>query len=57
MVRNGGFLRLPSHPAAPNVWSSNHVPVDFLPGIWGPSTRELGELPELVSPPFFFCID
>lgn len=46
--RNGGYLARCSHPAAPNSWSSNHVPVDFLPGIWS-GGADVGELPELVT--------
>jgi len=35
--RNGGYLRLTAHRASPNTWSHNHVPIEFLPGIWGTS--------------------
>jgi hypothetical protein len=35
------------HPSPPNSWADNHVPVEYLPGIWNGSLGEQSELPEL----------
>ncbi len=44
--QNGGFLEKCAFPSAANSWAPNHVPVEYLPGIWvGPSADS--ELPEL----------
>lgn len=44
--QNGGFLARAAHPAPPNSWASDHVPVESLPGIWSdrPSWHGVPEL-------------
>lgn len=46
-TQNGGFLKHCAHPAPPNSWASNHVPVEYLPGI-GEAARD-EELPDLLG--------
>ncbi len=44
-LENGGFLVHCAHAAGPNSWASNHVPVEFLPGLFASGSG--GEVPEL----------
>jgi hypothetical protein len=44
--QNGGFLAKTAFPAPPNSWAPNHVPVEYLPGIWHGEAHD-PELPEL----------
>ncbi len=44
--QNGGFLAKTAFPAPPNSWAPNHVPLEYLPGIWNGAAHD-PELPEL----------